>query len=227
MTIPPNTASYIVVCGQSYGHGTYNNDNSYGYGGAGYRKGGNSGANGGGLSGIFTGTSKLTFDDDGQKRGVAIAGGGGGGGYISGKTCWGGSGGGSKGSDGMGHAEGGCRASGGSQIAEWAHENGNHGGVVAKSMRGGVTSTDGNTGAGGGGYYGGATQSCAHNAGGGGGSGYVGGSGDHKFAGTMENGAMGAGNGATHYPGGTSDPLWSVNWPIGRTNREGNVVITF
>ena len=165
----------------------------------------------------------MTFDNDGQKRAVAIAGGGGGGGYTEAGNSYGGGGGGTKGSDGIGT----CRASGGSQTAEWDHENGNHGGVVAKSMRGGVTNTDGNTGGGGGGYYGGATQGCAHNAGGGGGSGYVGGSGKHKFTGTMENGAMGQGNGGAHYPGGTSDPLWSPNWPIGMTNREGNVVITF
>ena len=223
MTIPPNTASYVIVCGVSYGHGTYNNANSYGYGGAGYRKGGGSAANGGGMSGIFIGSAKMTFDKTGQNRAVAIAGGGGGGGYNG--NSYGGYGGGSKGGDGIGWAPSGCRATGGSQSAEWAHENGNHGGVAAKAMLGGVTSTDGNTGGGGGGYYGGATQSCSHNAGGGGGSGYVGGSGAHRFSGSMQNG--GAGGSDDHYPGGTDDPLWSVNWPIGKTGREGNVVITF
>ena len=216
LTVPSGTSSYKIVVGESYG---YAPKASIGYGGAGYRTGtvgvGN-GANGGGLSGIFTDNgSAITFNSTGQARAIAIAGGGGGTGYDH--QAYGGAGGGTTGGTGIGAGSytpctGGTQSEGGS------------GNYATGTQLAGASSPNNNNGGGGGGYWGGGTSNGgSSDPGGGGGSGYVGGNGSHIFTGTTtigENGINGPKN-----PAGTSDANWdSVS---GKSNQHGRVVIIY
>ena len=129
-------------------------------------------AGGGGLSGIFLGSSAS------QGNSIIIAGGGGGGGYNSGSQA-GGAGGGATGGDGQFNVT--SRAGkGGSQSSGGGTGNADTSGAIQASMSGSVL--DGGDGfyaynaGGGGGYFGGGASS--HNgsqggAGGGGGSGFI------------------------------------------------------
>jgi len=214
LTVPSGTSSYRVVVGQSYG---YEPKTTLGYGGAGYRTGtAGNGANGGGLSGIFTDNgSAITFNSTGQARAIAIAGGGGGTGYDN--QAYGGAGGGTTGGTGQG-AGSFTPCTGGTQSA------GGSGNNATGTQLAGASSPNNNNGGGGGGYWGGGTSNGgSSDPGGGGGSGYVGGTGSHIFTGTTtigENGINGPKN-----PAGTSDSNWdSVS---GKSNQHGRVVIIY
>jgi len=216
LTVPSGTASYRVVVGESYG---YTPKSSIGYGGAGYRTGSvgtGNGANGGGLSGIFTDNNlAVTFNSTGQARAIAIAGGGGGSGYDN--QTYGGAGGGSSGGTGIGAGTH-TPCTGGTQSV------GGSGNYATGTQLAGASSPNNNNGGGGGGYWGGGTSNGgSSDPGGGGGSGYIGGNGTHIFTGTTtigENGINGPKN-----PAGTSDSNWdSVS---GKSNQHGRVVLIY
>ena len=217
MTIPSGTSSYKIIVGQSYGKVQRS---SYGYGGAGYRTGTtNNGGNGGGFTGILTGSAGWNYDSTSQARAVAIAGGGGGAGYDGSNTL-GGAGGGATGGTGTGSgsyvpATGGGQGAGGSGSSS----NGTY-------LRGSTTPNS-NNGAGGGGYFGGGSSSGgSYDPGGGGGSGYVGGSsGGHNFSGTTANGTQGARTSGANNPGGTSDANWDNT--SGKGDQHGRAVIIY
>jgi hypothetical protein len=73
---------YVIVVGQGgigEGIARYGSGGDVTFGGGGYGTTGDApGASGGGLSGIFSGTTPISFDAAGQARAIAIAGGGGG-----------------------------------------------------------------------------------------------------------------------------------------------------
>ena len=219
MTIPNGTSVYKIIVGQSYGKGA---ETSYGYGGAGYRTGGTqNGGNGGGFTGILTGSASWAYDSTSQARAVAIAGGGGGAGY-DGSNTYGGAGGGAQGGTGTGAgsfvpATGGGQGAGGSGSAS---------GGAGSYLRGSNTPNS-NNGAGGGGYFGGGSSSGgSYDPGGGGGSGYVGGStGGHSFSGTTTNGTQGARTSGANNPGGTSDANWDNT--SGKGDQHGRAVIIY
>jgi hypothetical protein len=149
------------------------------YGGGSDVRGANSsieGAGGGGLSGVFTGTSSMTFNTTGQARAVLIAGGGGGGGLTG---YHGGAGGGTTGASGVaagyGAAGGGTQSAGGNAVTGTDGRNSGSG-DNGSALKGGIMGDEGG-GGGGGGYYGGgggrySGSGGSNTTGGGGGSGY-------------------------------------------------------
>ena len=178
-------ASYTVVVGKG-GGGPPGANQSYtaSYGGGGGNTAALSdnryGGQGGGLSGLFTGSSSLPFNSTGQARAIVISGGGGGGGSsrISGNQCKGGGGGGSTGQDGSSYSGGTFIGHGGSQSAGGSAGSGGDGGTngqAGSALQGGGISVSNYGGSGGGGYYGGSGGTYAEPndmTGGGGGSGY-------------------------------------------------------
>ena len=196
---PGEVLTIVAGHGGSYG---YSGHQATVYGGGAVATHG-SGANGGGLSGIFTGSSILTFDSAGQSRALVVAGGGGGAGMTVGGTYNAGAGGGTIGqtsvSAGYGGAGGGTQSAGGAGVTGTDGANGSAGQNGAALMGGGTGNEAG--GGGGGGYYGGGGGRYSGSAGskvtgGGGGSGYI-----HPSR--ISSGALTVGNYAT--PANSSD----------------------
>jgi hypothetical protein len=201
LSVTPGTTYTVVV-----GKGGILLDSGAGpgstpYGGGGLASSLGYGGQGGGLSGVFTGSSAITFTSStDRQRAVIIAGGGGAGGW----TEYGGGGGGTSGAGGGGNYPGG----GGTQSANGTNP---YSGVSGNQMQGGGNPSSGDgggAGGGGAGYYGGASgwngDSPAGNSGGGGGSGYIGG---------VTNGTTSQGSGNGNPPNST-DTKWSS--PIGK-----------
>lgn len=179
----PGMTRYLVVGGKGLSMAPNTSTGTRPVGGGGLAGTLGYGGQGGGYSGIFTGTSAI------QSNAIMIAGGGGGGGSGSNTALYGGAGGGTTGGDGGGGGAG----LGGTQSA------GGAGYSAGSALLGGdPTEADyGGGGGGGGGYYGGgAGSNGAHpDSGGGGGSGYL-----HPTlvtGGSMTNGAGAAGGGGT------------------------------
>jgi hypothetical protein len=201
LSVTPGT-TYTVVVGKGGVFLTQNEGPGPGsYGGGGQSSSLGFSGNGGGLSGVFTGSNSITFTSStDRQRAVIIAGGAGGGGW----TDYSGGGGGSSGGTG----NGGYPGTGGTQSANGSNP---YAGNSGNQMQGGGNTSGGDgggAGGGGGGYYGGGTgfngDSPAGNSGGGGGSGYIGG---------VTNGTttQGSGNGN---PPNSSDGNWFS--PIGK-----------
>ena len=166
--------NYTVVVGQSGCAGNAGTD-AYGGGRLGISWG-NGG--GGGLTGIFSGSSTMTFDETGRARSILIAGGAGGGGASrlgsngAGAGNRGGGGGGTTGQDGEAYDGSCCNGKAGTQSGPGAGATANSAGPGI-SMTGGLPVSHG--AGGGGGYYGGGAGAYYEPnsmGGGGGGSGY-------------------------------------------------------
>jgi hypothetical protein len=167
-----DTLTIIVGGGGLHGrtsiHGTSAGSGGFGGGGRALYGPNQSDASGGGggLSGIFSGSTGLTFDSSGQARSLIIAGGGGGGSYYG---TSGGPGGGLAGGD-DGNATGGTQTAGGVATPGFEGQTG----VNGSALKGGDSSQDVSTGlaggGGGAGYFGGAGNAPEQN--GAGGSGY-------------------------------------------------------
>ena len=207
-TVTTSSGSSFAVMvgggGGSRGPDAGSSGNAYGFGGATGTSG--FGAGGGGLSGIFTGTSGVSYTD--QARAILVAGGGGGGDWDN--YAQGGAGGGTTGQSGW--------AGGGSQSGAGAGYGGNNGSY----MYGGTASGgDGGGGAGGGGgYYGGGAGNGDSGGSGGGGSGYIGGASGASISG----GSTTAGSSGT--PGGTGSTYYANSAGYGG-GYSGRVVIVY
>lgn len=172
-TIPvsPSATFTVVVGGGGDTRGPSAGQGSATYGGAGLTGPQGFGGHGGGLSGVFYGSSAITFDSSTQPRSIVIAGAGGG---ASWEGAVGGAGGGTTGQNGGAGSQPG--GSGGTQSAGGAGgqgSNGNGGALFGGTEPG---TNGGGSGGGGAGYYGGGAGSNNDpGSAGGGGSGYVGG----------------------------------------------------
>jgi len=173
-TIPvsPSATFAVVVGGGGDSRGPSAGQGSAAYGGGGQSGPQGFGGNGGGLSGVFYGSSSITFNSTTQPRSIVIAGGGGGGGWeISGPAGAGGGTTGQSGSPGSSGTAGGGTQSAGGVGAQTSNGNGS-------ALKGGTEPgpDGGGSGGGGGGYYGGgAGGNTGNGEPGGGGSGYIGG----------------------------------------------------
>jgi len=213
LTVTPGEV-YTIVVGQG---GLASEANYYGcggdatYGGGGYGTSGDApGGSGGGLSGIFSGSSTLTFNAAGQARSIAIAGGGG-------ATCsyagGGGAGGGLTGGAGTNGSSN--YGKGGTQLAGGTGTSGADGSALkggngdASGTRCNTQSADG--GGGGGGYWGG-EGGYSDATPGGGGSGYL-----HPSLvtlGSNEQGTSGSAS-STPFPPGVCSPYYESGVGIG------------
>ena len=160
------TTQYLVVVGEK-GAGTPSAWNAWGYGGGGRAY---SYPTGGGLTGVFTGTTDITdwTSSSEQSRMIICAGGGGARGHQGSSSA--GSGGGASGTDGA-NTPGYSGGLGGTQSAAGGVAAG--GGQPGSVMRGGESNGSPEEAAGAGGYFGGGGGGNTYGSGGG--SGYVGG----------------------------------------------------
>ena len=162
---------------------------SHVYGGGATSENGINGGAGGGLSGVFSVVTSLTFDSAGQARSLAIAGGGGGG-AASPDTC--------------GQSGGGGGGATGEAAYACAGSSGGGGGTTSSGGAGGTTLVPGNAGTalrGGGG-------GLALDSGGGGGGGYFGGGGGAGDSqGIIGVSPTGSGGGGSGYVGGITSAI--------------------
>ena len=158
------STQYLVVVGELEASAGTNNYNSYGYGGGGRAYGYPSG---GGLTGVFTGTTDITdwTSSSERDRMIICAGGAGGRGGQGGAQA--GDGGGTSGTAGD------YNGNGGGAGTQSANGSGYSNGGSGSGMRGGESGAANESGAGGGGFCGGGGGDNGQYPGGGG-SGYVG-----------------------------------------------------
>jgi hypothetical protein len=220
-------ATFTIVVGQAgESRGSNAGSGAKRYGGGGQLTYLGWGGQGGGLSGIFTGTSQVfnvnTPQSGAFARSVLIAGGGGG----SGDVGWGGSGGGTSGRNIYTNTSGGVGSYGAGLQTD--SNNGFDGSAQKGGQLYGGDANGGDQGGGGGGgagYYGGGGGSGANGVpnSGGGGSGYIGGA----SGATVSNASTEQGSDYT--PGGTSSAYYNNSYGFGAIDltsaKDGRVVI--